>query len=176
MKDKSTAKKILERSKAKEVLSPSEFDAQKDQPRSKVKGTTEKIDTKQVKKLTNIDEFTKRQKKQAALRNIRDAAKKSMKAGDSATAKLLLKAGLKGGKKLLSAIPFVGGFAAALASGDASAAVPGSDLVGTTGPRPGSLEAVFEDPNATLEERQAAAKKMREFGLARMKKLTKKNK
>ena len=42
-----------------------------------IKGTTRKIDTKGEKqKITDIKEFSQRQKDRSGLRNIRDAAKK----------------------------------------------------------------------------------------------------
>lgn len=59
-----------------------------------------------------------------------------------------------GGKKLLGALPLVGGVGAALMNQDASAAVPGLGDAEVTGPAQGSFDQRLEQGTLTDEEKQ----------------------
>lgn len=108
----------------------------------KVPGTREEINTKEVQKLISGSDFVKNIEEKRLLNKA-------------------IKAGLKGGTKALSAIAGpIGGIAAALASGDASAALPAGFEIEGAGPRVGSLEAVMQDPDATQEDRKKAYETM----------------
>lgn len=80
------------------------------------------------------------------------------KTGDTDLLKDLIKkvrkAGLtrKAGKKILSAVPFIGGALSALSSGDIKAAVPGLDAIDDLGPKKGSLDARIESGRLTPED------------------------
>lgn len=98
----------------------------------KVPNATDNIKTKQSGKLLKGNEFLdKIASKRAALKKV----SKGM------------------GKKLLGSIPLVGGLAAALASGDVSAAVPVVSEIDSLGPREGSDESRLEDMSLPMEER-----------------------
>jgi hypothetical protein len=56
------------------------------------------------------------------------------------------------GKKVLGAVPVLGGLASAAMSGDASAAVPGLDQE-SLGPAPGSLDSRIENGTLTDEDK-----------------------
>lgn len=62
----------------------------------------------------------------------------------------------KAAKSGLKAIPVIGPLAAALASGDASAAIPVLGDAESLGPQKGSLGSIIEDPEATPEMRRKA--------------------
>lgn len=66
----------------------------------------------------------------------------------------LRKAMKTGGKKVLGALPLIGGVANALISQDASAAVPGLDAADSLGPAPGSLDSRIENGTLTEEDKQ----------------------
>lgn len=58
------------------------------------------------------------------------------------------------GKKVLGAVPVIGGLANAVMSGDASAAVPGLDSAESLGPAPGSLDSRIENGTLTDEDKK----------------------
>lgn len=95
---------------------------------------TEKIDTKGIQKISSGSDFTKK-----------IAAKRAALAA----------------KRGLRAIPIIGGLAAGLMSDDASAAIPILDMAESTGPLPGSPDAIIEDPSATNEMRRQALEELR---------------
>lgn len=100
-----------------------------------IKNYTDKIKTRVVKKLPDAAEHTANTaKKRALLKAAKKGASKFVKTG-------------------MKSLPLVGGLAAALASGDASAAVPILGDVESLGPKKGSEEAKLEDMSLPMEER-----------------------
>ena len=99
------------------------------------RGYTEKIDNKPLKVLGGTD-----------------WAKKIVK---SRAAKSALKGGLK-------SIPFLGGIAAALGSGDVSAAIPVLNEAEALGPEAGSPEAAIEDPSVSTEDRMKILQRLKD--------------
>lgn len=91
------------------------------------------------------------------------AAKKATQVpgGEKGLKKAVTKALSKLGKKGLKAIPLIGPAAAALTTGDASAAIPLLGEADATGPAKGSPESVIEDASATAEQRRAAIEAIR---------------
>lgn len=80
------------------------------------------------------------------------------------------------GKKLLSAIPFVGGLAAALATGDAEAAIPDEIRSTPTGPRAGTLEAALESGARLTPAQLADLRRQQNEQTIEARKLMKENK
>lgn len=161
--------------KIKKPLSKSRFDQLKRGGETAVvKGTTDKIDkVGEVVEKTKIKDFVQKQKDHKGLSAIRDAAKKLKAAGQSDKADDLLKKAMQSdaakrlaksgagsavakkiGKRLLSAVPLVGGIASALSSGDASAALPEGLQSESAGPERGSPEDKMEDPKTSPEQRK----------------------
>lgn len=148
-------------------------------PESKtvIKSSTPHITTKEVSKLTP-ENFKAVQTRLKAGSAVKSKLSKAIKAGDvKATKKIIEQVGevakktgntellsklikkvakspfaKKAGKKLLSAIPLVGGIASAISSGDIKAAVPGLDLIDNIGPKEGSLNHRIETGNLTPED------------------------
>lgn len=146
-----------------------------------IKSATPKIETKDVVKLTP-DRFKAVQARLKANSSIKSKMAQAIKKGDESAMRGIVskvgevakktgdtdllsdlvkkvskskfaKKGIKKvGKKLLSAIPFVGGIASALSSGDIKAAVPGLDLIDNVGPKKGSLNQRIESGDLTPEE------------------------
>jgi hypothetical protein len=111
------------------------------------KGYTDKIDTSPQKTMDITDEWAKRRGLVPPSESI---AKK----------RALAKAAKMGGKRVLSALPLVGGLAAAMATGDASAAVPVLGDADPLGPQAGSLEAAVQDPSLSREQRMKALQEL----------------
>ena len=97
---------------------------------------------------------------------IRDARKNAIESvGDTLNYKELKKqfankakmAARTGGKKLLGAVPVIGGIANALMSQDASAAVPGLDSAESLGPAAGTLDDRIAKGTLTPEDKQQLA-------------------
>jgi hypothetical protein len=89
------------------------------EPITKISGATDKIDTRQIKKISSGSDWLSS-----------------------------IKSKLKGGSGGLKGIPILGsaiGLASALGSGDASAAIPGLDSVEGTGPEKGSIDYKIEN-------------------------------
>ena len=142
-----------------------------------IKGATTKIDTKEVTRLTP-DNFKKVQsnlKAKSAIKSKLNAAIKSgnkdavkgiiqqvgsvaKKTGNTSFMKDLIKRVSKSKlakgatKKLLGAIPLVGGIASAISSGDIRAAVPGLDMIDPLGAKEGSLNQRIESGTLSPEE------------------------
>jgi len=104
-----------------------------------VKGTTEHIDTMTPWKMSNVDDVMGR----AGMKKVSKLGKLGKVAG-------------KFGKAGLKSIPLLGGIATALATKDASAAIPILNEADDLGPVAGSPSSVLEDPNASLEARKRA--------------------
>jgi hypothetical protein len=186
---------------AKKILTRQEWEDYKSgKDKTTVKGKPEKIDTHQVKKKTNIEEFAKRNKLDASkvknttdkidtkeivkvkdaqavkdregLRKIQKAAEKLKSAGQGSRADDLIKKAMESkafkriaksaAKKTLKSIPIVGGLASAIMSKDASAAVPVLSEAEEAGPSKGSLEAKMEDPSLSAEQRYKIQQKLKE--------------
>lgn len=105
------------------------------------------------KPMTKIDNFAKMQADLAAKHAAKTAGLQALK---------------KGSKKLLSAVPLVGGIAAALGSGDASAAMPMGFDSEELGPGSNTIEGRLErgerlspEEQATLEQRRLALEALR---------------
>lgn len=106
-----------------------------------IESKQQKIDTRQIKKIKSAEAIKKRGERRNALRLIRDNARKMIKEGETDKAKKLMQGAKKilekkglmsAAKKGFKALPGVGavvGFAQALKSGDAMAAV-GPENVG----------------------------------------------
>ncbi len=132
-----------------------------------VKGSTEKISTRETTPLTSKGDYSKMKKDLEYKQRLKGSLRAAEKAGDtklaSAFAKKLSSLGSIA-KRGLKMLPIVGGVAAALSSGDASAAVPGLDMADDIGPEKGSLQRRLEDGTATPEDhkklRAMAAKNM----------------
>lgn len=106
--------------------------------KTKVKGVTDKISTKDVQKVLSGSDW---EKKIARLRGLAKLAKKGVKQ-----------------------VPLIGGLAAGavagLTSGDASAAIPILGEAEPLGPEQGSIEATIEDPEASMDERRQALREL----------------
>lgn len=157
-----------------------------------IKGSTPKINTKEVTKLSP-DRFKKVQADLAAKSSIKKKLHGAIKAGDKDAAKYIIeqvhsvaektgdthflselvkrvsksKLAKKIGKKALSVIPLAGGVISALASGDIKAAVPGLDAIDSLGPEEGSEDHMIESGNYSPEfleklKKEAAAQKRRQ--------------
>lgn len=61
------------------------------------------------------------------------------------------------GKKILGAVPVLGGLASAAITGDASAAIPILDSAESLGPQPGTLDQRMEQGTLTEKDRQTLA-------------------
>lgn len=124
---------LLQKRLEKQVVTGSDFT-----PPSKHvgKGYTEKIDTKQVLKELSGTDFAK-------------------KIAKSRAAKSVLKGGLK-------SIPFLGGLATALVTGETEAAVPLLNEAESLGPESGSLESMVEDPSISTEDRVKILQKLKD--------------
>lgn len=142
-----------------------------------LEGAAKPTEVKDVIKLTP-ERFKNVQNRLKAGSAIKDKLNAAIKANDSKAAKTIVsqvgevakktgntellqqlikkvaKSGLakKAGKKLLSAIPLVGGAAAALSSGDIKAAVPGLDFIDDVGPKKGSLDERIESGTITAAD------------------------
>lgn len=108
----------------------------KDKELHKIQGITPKISTKEVSKAGDIGDYWKALSKKVG-RPMGKIAKKGVKA-----------------------LPFVGPLAVALASQDASAAVPILGDADPLGPQAGSLEASIEDPTVSREQRKRALQEL----------------
>ena len=146
----------------------------------RVKSLEKKVEPKDVIKLTP-ERFKKVQDKlkassaiktklrQAIQQNDKEATKKiiqqvgevAKKTGNTELLSNLIKKvrksnlAKKAGKKILSAVPFVGGALSALSSGDVKAAVPGLDFIDDLGPQKGSLDQRIESGNLTAQDIEA---------------------
>lgn len=142
-----------------------------------IKSSTPKIDTKEVTKLTP-ERFKAVQEKLKAKSVVKGKLSQALKKGDikavkgiveqvgdvaKKTGKTDLLADLvkrvskskfakQGVKKIIGAIPLVGGVASALSSGDIKAAVPGLDYIDDLGPKKGSLNHRIETGQLTAED------------------------
>jgi len=119
-----------------------------------IKGTTQHIKTDEKQKIKSASNFMKDIADKRAL----NKKSKASVAGNVVKKFIRGKAVKKVGKKLLGAIPFVGGAISALASGDASAAIP---LIGDSddlGPKKGTAGHTIENPSASKKKRNAARK------------------
>lgn len=135
-------KNYTDKIKKDEVIAriPESTEHIKDEIVKKIPDSTKKIDTsKQLMKVKSGKEFTENIAKKRALKALG-----------------------KFGKTGLKSLPLIGGVAAALSSGDVSAAVPVLGDIESLGPRQGTPEAVIEDMSATPEERMKAIKALKE--------------
>jgi len=104
---------------------------------SRIAGGTDKIDTKQVAKTTDIGDFAKKQKDLDLKQRLKSSFKAAADAGDDDMMNKLRKVASKFGKqasKGLKALPIVGGAASLMMSPeDASAALPILDSADSVG-------------------------------------------
>lgn len=121
----------------------------------------------EAQELTDIKDYKERAKRLALKQDLSATATDAAKRGDVKTLKKINKiakkfnigkAAKKVGKKLLGAVPFVGGLASAIATKDASAAIPGD--ISATGPGKGTPSSVIENPDSTPAQRKAAIKEL----------------
>lgn len=133
------------------------------EPRMRINTGTDKIDTKQIGKITSGEDFAKRAKDLGTRADIRATRKAAEKAGDQDMInrlKLLASKMGRVGSKSLKALPIVGGIASAMGSGDASAAVPVLGDAEALGPAKGSLEEALESGEATDDQKREMARRM----------------
>jgi hypothetical protein len=123
-----------------------------------IKGTTEYIDTKQVKKMPPIEEFVKNSKN----KSLKMPEKSDNILKKAVKSKAFQKIAKAAGKKALKSIPIVGGVASAVMSGDASAAVPILSEAEEMGAPKGSDLRRSEDPSLSAEERHKLQEKIRQ--------------
>ena len=135
-----------------------------DDAKQTLKGT-DVIDTKEVQKISNPMERVNKVEDFRLNQNLKATMKDALEKGDTDTVDKLMRYARKFGKgatKGLKALPLIGGIAAAVSSGDVSAAVPILGDAENLGPQEGSLEAMAEDPSIPTEQRIEIMKKLKE--------------
>jgi len=144
------------------------------QARTKV-GTTDKLDLLGEKQnILNSAEHKKKLSDINMQRSLKLTAQKAAKEGDvDMLKKLKLLAGKmgKGATRGLKALPLVGGVVSALASGNASAAVPGLDSAESVGMSPQAEREFLSEIQARKDYEQSQAKKDKLAALAKLSKI-----
>lgn len=128
----------------------------------------DKIDTRQTQKIKTGADFQADQ----IIRNAKQEAKLAAlgKIGDTIDYSTFRKGAKTAGKKLLGAVPVLGGIANAILSQDASAAVPLLDEAESLGPAAGTFDSriangtLTEEDKQQLRNEQARVKALQSFG------------
>lgn len=102
------------------------------EPKTRMNVGTDRIDTKGIQKLTNADDFAKRNAARSLQGDIASTMADAVKRGDNEMINKLKMISKKMGSGL-KAIPVVGAAAALMGSEDASAAIPGLDTADSAG-------------------------------------------